>query len=103
MKYAFFPGCAGKGATPELYESTLAVARALESGACGDHRLQLLWSGSDHGGRSGSGLHPHCPESDQGGADGTWRLDDHLWLLPGDIGGANKELQQDEALRNRFD
>jgi len=30
MKYAFYPGCAAKGATPELYQSTLEVARALE-------------------------------------------------------------------------
>jgi len=29
-KYAFYPGCAAKGAAPELYQSTLEVARALE-------------------------------------------------------------------------
>ena len=29
MKYAFYPGCAAKGATPELYQSTVEVARVL--------------------------------------------------------------------------
>src|SRR5438270_11479412 len=25
MKYALYPGCAAKGATPELYQSTMAI------------------------------------------------------------------------------
>ena len=25
LKYALYPGCAAKGATPELYQSTLAI------------------------------------------------------------------------------
>ena len=25
LKYALFPGCAAKGATPELYQSTMAI------------------------------------------------------------------------------
>lgn len=29
MRYAFYPGCAAKGATPELYKSTVEVAQAL--------------------------------------------------------------------------
>ena len=29
MRYAFYPGCAAKGATPELYQSTQEVARVL--------------------------------------------------------------------------
>ena len=27
MKYAFWPGCVARGAAPELYKSTLAVAK----------------------------------------------------------------------------
>ena len=41
MKYAFWPGCVARGATPELYKSTLAVAKhigmeldELEAGVC---------------------------------------------------------------------
>lgn len=41
MKYAFWPGCVARGAAPELYKSTLAVAKhldfelvELESAAC---------------------------------------------------------------------
>src|ERR671914_2228229 len=29
MKYALFSGCAAKGATPELYQSTMAIIRRL--------------------------------------------------------------------------
>ena len=41
MKYAFWPGCVSRGAAPELYKSTLAVAEhigielvELEAAAC---------------------------------------------------------------------
>src|ERR671936_1896746 len=30
LKYALYPGCAAKGATPELYESTMAIIGRLE-------------------------------------------------------------------------
>jgi len=29
MKYAYYPGCAGKGATPELHQSTMKVVEGL--------------------------------------------------------------------------
>ena len=29
MKYAFYPGCVSKGGTPELFDSTIAVAEKL--------------------------------------------------------------------------
>jgi succinate dehydrogenase / fumarate reductase cytochrome b subunit len=29
MKYAFYPGCVSRGGTPELYDSTIAVADKL--------------------------------------------------------------------------
>ena len=41
LKYAFWPGCVARGAAPELYTSTLAVAKhlgmelvELEAAAC---------------------------------------------------------------------
>ena len=29
MKYAFYPGCVARGATPELYKSTIEVCKIL--------------------------------------------------------------------------
>lgn len=101
MKYALFPGCAAKGATPELYQSTMKVV-----GRLGIEIAELAAFNC-----CGAGV---ISEADPDLADTlnarTLAQAEGLGLnvmticgtCQGVLGGANKRLQEDEGLRNRI-
>ncbi len=101
MKYAYYPGCAGKGATPELHQSTMKVVEGLgievveldRFNCCGagvigeaDPDLAYLLNARTLATAEALGL-------DIMTVCGTCQ---------GVLGGANKRLQKDKDLRNRI-
>jgi len=101
MKYAYYPGCAAKGATPELHQATLKVVERLgieiveieNFNCCGagviteaDPNLAYLLNAKTLATAESLGL-------DIMTVCGTCQ---------GTLGGVNKILQKDEALRNRI-
>lgn len=101
MKYAYYPGCAGKGATPELHQSTMKV---LEGLGIEVHELEAFNC-------CGAGV---ITEADP---DLAYTLNArtlataealHLDIMTvcgtcqGVLGGINKKLQKDEVLRERI-
>ncbi len=100
MKYALYPGCAAKGATPELYQSTMAVI-----GRLGIEVTELTASSC-----CGAGV---VGEADPDGALAlsarTFAQAERLGLdvmticgtCQGVMGGANRKLKSDAALLQR--
>src|SRR5713101_4997003 len=100
MKYALYPGCAAKGATPELYQSTMAVI-----GRLGIEVTELTASSC-----CGAGV---VGEADPDGALAlsarTFAQAERLGLdvmticgtCQGVMGGANRKLKSDPALLER--
>ncbi len=100
MKYALYPGCAAKGATPELYQSTMAVI-----GRLGIEVTELTASSC-----CGAGV---VGEADPDGALAlsarTFAQAERLGLdvmticgtCQGVMGGANRKLKADPALLER--
>jgi len=101
MKYAYYPGCAAKGATPELHQATLKVVQRLgieiveidNFNCCGagviteaDPDLAYLLNAKTLATAQSLGL-------DIMTVCGTCQ---------GTLGGMNKVLQKDTALRNRI-
>ena len=101
MKYAYYPGCAGKGAAPELHQSTMKVVAGL-----GIEVHELIAFNC-----CGAGV---ITEADP---DLAYTLNArtlataealHLDIMTvcgtcqGVLGGINKKLQEDEPLRNRI-
>ncbi len=101
MKYAYYPGCAAKGATPELHQATLKVTERLgieiveidNFNCCGagviteaDPDLAYLLNAKTLATAEAMGL-------DIMTVCGTCQ---------GTLGGMNKALQKDEVLRNRI-
>lgn len=101
MKYAYYPGCAGKGATPELHQSTMKVVEGLGIEV---HELEAFNC-------CGAGV---ITEADPDLAytlnARTLATAEALGLdimtvcgtCQGVLGGINKKLQKDPALRNRI-
>ncbi len=101
MKYAYYPGCAGKGATPELHQSTMKVVEGL---GIEIHELEAFNC-------CGAGV---ISEADPDLAytlnARTLATAEALQLdimtvcgtCQGVLGGINKKLQKDEALRERI-
>ena len=101
MKYAYYPGCAGKGATPELHQSTMKVVEGLGIAV---HELEAFNC-------CGAGV---ISEADPDLAytlnARTLAIAEALGLnimtvcgtCQGVLGGINKKLQKDEALRSRI-
>ena len=100
MKYALFPGCAAKGATPELYQSTMAIIG----------RLGITVTELASASCCGAGV---VAEADPEGALAlsarTFAQAEMLGLdvmticgtCQGIMGGANRKLKQDNALLDR--
>src|SRR5712692_1445129 len=100
MKYALYPGCAAKGATPELYQSTMAII-----GRLGIEVTELTASSC-----CGAGV---VSEADPEGALAlsarTFAQAERLGLdvmticgtCQGVMGGANRKLKGDPALLER--
>ena len=100
MRYALYPGCAAKGATPELYQSTMAVI-----GRLGIEVTELTASSC-----CGAGV---VGEADPDGALAlsarTFAQAERLGLdimticgtCQGVMGGANRKLKSDPALLKR--
>ncbi len=101
MKYAYYPGCAAKGAAPELHQSTLKVVERLgieiveieNFNCCGagviteaDPDLAYLLNAKTLATAESMGL-------DIMTVCGTCQ---------GTLGGMNKSLQKDDSLRNRI-
>ncbi|MEC4677135.1 MAG: heterodisulfide reductase-related iron-sulfur binding cluster, partial [Nitrospirota bacterium] len=101
MKYAYYPGCAGKGATPELHKSTMKVVKGLGIEV---HELDAFNC-------CGAGV---ISEADP---DLAYTLNArtlataealHLDIMTvcgtcqGVLGGINKKLQKDKSLRKRI-
>ncbi len=101
MKYAYYPGCAGKGATPELHQSTMKVVEGLgidvheltAFNCCGagvlgeaDPDLAYIMNARTLATAESLGL-------DIMTVCGTCQ---------GVLGGANKKLQKDKVLRERI-
>ena len=101
MKYAYYPGCAAKGATPELHQATLKVVQ----------RLGIEIVEIDNFNCCGAGV---ITEADPDLAyllnAKTLATAESLGLdimtvcgtCQGTLGGMNKVLQKDTALRNRI-
>jgi succinate dehydrogenase / fumarate reductase cytochrome b subunit len=101
MKYAYYPGCAAKGAAPELHQSTLKVVQ----------RLGIEITEITDFNCCGAGV---ITEADPDFALSlnakTLATAEHLGLdimtvcgtCQGTLGGANKLLQGNEALRTRI-
>src|SRR5919198_2458330 len=101
MRYALYPGCAAKGATPELYQSTMAII-----GRLGIEVTELTASSC-----CGAGV---VAEADPDGALAlnarTFAQAEQLGLdvmticgtCQGIMGGANKRLKEDPALLERI-
>jgi succinate dehydrogenase / fumarate reductase cytochrome b subunit len=100
MNYALFPGCAAKGATPELYQSTMAIIG----------RLGITVTELASASCCGAGV---VAEADPEGALAlsarTFAQAERLGLdvmticgtCQGIMGGANRKLKQDRALLDR--
>ncbi len=101
MKFAYYPGCAAKGAAPELHQSTMKVVERLgievveltDFNCCGagviteaDPDLSYALNARTLAAAEGLDL-------DIMTVCGTCQ---------GVLGGANRQLQKDEALRNRI-
>ncbi len=101
MKYAYYPGCAAKGATPELHQSTMRVLDRLgievveltNFNCCGagviteaDPDLAYTLNARTLATAEGLGL-------------GIMTV---CGTCQGVLGGINRQLQQDEALRERI-
>jgi succinate dehydrogenase / fumarate reductase cytochrome b subunit len=101
LKYALYPGCAAKGATPELYQSTMAIIG----------RLNIEFVELTAAACCGAGV---VTEADPDAALAlnarTFAQAERLGLdvmticgtCQGVMGAANKRLTQDQALRNRI-
>lgn len=101
MKYAYYPGCAAKGATPELHQSTMKVVERLKivlveltafnccgAGVIGEADPDLAYILNARTLAMAESLHLNIMT-----VCGTCQ---------GVLGGANKDLQKDKGLRNRI-
>ena len=101
MKYALYPGCAAKGATPELYQSTMKVLGRLEIEVVELERFNCCGAGV---------ITEADPDLAYTLNARTLATAEKLGLdimticgtCQGVLGGINKLLQGDEALRNRI-
>jgi succinate dehydrogenase / fumarate reductase cytochrome b subunit len=101
VKYALFPGCAAKGATPELYQSTMAIISRL-----GIEVIELAASSC-----CGAGVIAEAePEVQLALNARTFAQAEQLGLdvmticgtCQGVMAAANRRLKQDTELRNRI-
>jgi len=101
MKYAYYPGCAAQGATPELHQSTMQVVNRLGievveltnfnccgAGVIGEADPDLAYT-----------LNARTLATAEGLGLGIMTV---CGTCQGVLGGANLRLQQDEALRERI-
>jgi succinate dehydrogenase / fumarate reductase cytochrome b subunit len=101
LKYALYPGCAAKGATPELYQSTMAIV-----GRLGIDVVELTASSCCGAGVIGEGE----PEVALALSARTFAQAEQLGLdimticgtCQGVMGSANKRLKGDRALLDRI-
>ncbi len=101
MKYAYYPGCAAKGATPELHQATVKVAKRLG--------IELVELGEFN--CCGAGVITEADPDLAYTLNAKTLATAEAMGLPimtvcgtcqGTLGGINKLLQQDEPLRNRI-
>ncbi|MFQ5992560.1 MAG: CoB--CoM heterodisulfide reductase iron-sulfur subunit B family protein [Nitrospiraceae bacterium] len=101
FKYALYPGCAAKGATPELYQSTMAIIARL-----GIEVIELTAASCCGAGVVGEA----DPEVALGLNARTFAQAEQLGLdvmticgtCQGVMGAANKRLKQEPEVRNRI-
>ncbi|MFQ5780585.1 MAG: CoB--CoM heterodisulfide reductase iron-sulfur subunit B family protein, partial [Nitrospiria bacterium] len=101
MKYAYYPGCAAKGATPELHQATMKVVQRLGI------EIKELASFNCCGAGVITEADPDLAYTLNARTLATAEKD-HLNIMTvcgtcqGVLGGANKHLQEDDPLRERI-
>ncbi|WDT77435.1 MAG: CoB--CoM heterodisulfide reductase iron-sulfur subunit B family protein [Candidatus Manganitrophus sp.] len=102
MKYALFPGCASKGATPELYTSTMKVVGRLGLDIVELEAFNCCGAGviSEADPDLAYTLNARTlATAEKMGINNIMTI---CGTCQGILGGANKNLQEDDALRDRI-
>ncbi len=102
MKYALFPGCAAKGATPELYTSTMKVIKRLGIEIVELEAFNCCGAGviTEADPDLAYTLNARTlATAEKMGLENVMTI---CGTCQGVLGGANKTLQEDESLRERI-
>ena len=101
LRYALYPGCAAKGATPELYQSTMAIIGRLDIQIVELAAASCCGAGVVTEGRPGHRPGTQRADICAGGATGAGYHDD-LRDMSGIMSAANKRLKTEPGLLKRI-